>query len=142
MDTDGEAVLPYRYRSRGRSALNQALFAVAAGMLFFAAASGAPVVVVLPMGLAAVGMGYLVLVNPRAGIDIDRDAVTLLQGSRRERIPLSEIARAHVEHWSDSTDVTLHRHDGGEVDIPDRCRPPLRHLTRALEAAGVTVTQS
>ena len=142
MTESGTGKLPYRYQSRGRSGLNLALLAVAAGVLAFAATWGAPVAVLLPIGFAALGMGYLVLVNPRGGIEVDRDAVTLWQGARRERILVGEIERAHVEHWSESTDVTLHRRDGGKVDIPDRCRPPLRRLTQALKAAGVTVTES
>jgi hypothetical protein len=133
--------LPYRYRSQGRSALNLGVFAVAAGLLGLAVHRDAPVVVLLPMGLAAAGMACLVLFNPRAGLEIDREAVTLWQGARRRRIAIADISHAHAEHWSGRDDVTLHLTGGGKVDIPARCRPGLRPLAQAFAAAGIILTE-
>jgi hypothetical protein len=133
--------LPYRYESRGRTPLNLGLFAIGIGMLALALATTDTTLVFLPLTAFAAMMGYLVILDPRAGLDIDARAVSFWRGHKRETIAVAEIERVHVEHWSDSVDVTIHRHDGVMVDVPARCRPALRSLTRALKRAGVVVTE-
>ena len=143
MKTSGASDLPYRYQSRGRTPLNLALLAIGVGMFGAAFAMEArPLIIFAPIAAFTGMLGYLVISDRRAGIEIDDAGMTLWHGTRRERIARDEIERVHVEHWSDSVDVTIHRHDGGTIDIPDRCRPSLCPLTRALENAGVQVTQS
>ena len=143
MTTPSANDLPYSYQTRGRTPLNLALLAIGIAMFGTALAMEARQLIVLAPIAAFAGMlGYLVISDRRAGIEIDDAGVTLWHGARRDRIALDEIERVHVEHWSDSVDVTIHRHDGGTLVIPDRCRPALRPLTRALETAGVHVTQS
>ncbi|HUS56313.1 MAG TPA: hypothetical protein VMY41_20170 [Thermohalobaculum sp.] len=143
MTTSGANDLPYRYQSRGRTPLNLALLAIGIGMFGTAAAMEArPLIVLAPIAAFTGMLGYLVIFDRRAGMEIDNAGLTMWRGTRRERIALDEIERVHVEHWSDSVDVTIHQRDGGTIDIPDRCRPSLRPLTRALETAGVQVTQS
>ena len=132
--------LPYRYESRGRTPLNLGLFAIGIGMLALALATTDTTLVFLPLTAFAAMMGYLVILDPRAGLDIDARAVSFWRGRRRETIPVAEIERVHVEHWSDSIDVTIHRRDGGRIDVPARCRPAVHSLTRALERAGIPVT--
>ena len=77
----------------------------------------------LPLTAFAAMMGYLVILDPRAGLDIDARAVSFWRGRSRETIPVAEIEHVHVEHWSDSVDVTIHRRDGERIDVPARCRP-------------------
>jgi hypothetical protein len=98
-------------------------------------------IILAPIAAFTGMLGYLVISDRRAGIAIDNDELTLWRGARCERAALDTIERAHVEHWPDSVDVTIHRRDGGTIEIPGRCRPSLRRLTRALETAGVQVTQ-
>jgi hypothetical protein len=133
--------LPYRYESRGRTPLNLGLFAIGIGMLALALATTDTTLVFLPLTAFAAMMGYLVILDPRAGLDIDARGVSFWRGHKRETIAVAEIERVHVEHWSDSVDVTIHRHDRVMVDVPARCRPTLRSLTRALKRAGVAVTE-
>jgi hypothetical protein len=132
--------LPYRYESRGRTPLNLGLFAIGIGMLALALATTDTALVFLPLTAFAAMTGYLVILDPHAGLDIDARAVSFWRGHKRETIAVAEIERVHVEPWSDSVDVTIHRRDGVMVDVPARCRPTLRSLTRALKLAGVTVT--
>jgi hypothetical protein len=132
--------LPYRYQSRGRTPLTLGLLAISIGMLALALATTDMTLVLLPLTAFAAMMGYLVILDPRAGLDIDACAVSFWRGRRRETIPLAEIERVHVEHWSDSVDVTIHRRDGGRIDVPARCRPAVHSLTRALKRAGIPVT--
>jgi hypothetical protein len=98
--------------------------------------------VFLPLTAFTAMMGYLVILDPRAGLDIDARAVSFWRGRRRNTIAVAEIERVHVEHWSDSVDVTIHRRDGARIDVPARCCPPWRSLTRALKRAGVAVTEN
>jgi hypothetical protein len=135
--------LPYRYQSRARTPLNLALLVIGIGMFVAAFAMEArPLIIFAPIAAFTGMLGYLVIFDRRAGIEIDNAGLTLLRGTRRDRVGLDEIARVHMEHWSDSVDVIIHRRDGSTIDIPDRCRPSLRALTRALKTAGVQVTQS
>ena len=78
-------------------------------MLALALATTDTTLVFLPLTAFAAMMGYLVILDPRAGLDIDARAVSFWRGHRRETIAVAEIERVHVEHWSDSVDVTIHR---------------------------------
>jgi hypothetical protein len=133
--------LPYSYQSRGRTPLNLGLFAIGIGMLALALVTTDTMLVFLPLTAFAALMGYLVILDPRAGLDIDARAVSFWRGHKRETIAVAEIERVHMAHWSDSVDVTIHRHDGMMVDVPARCLPTMRSLTRALQQAGVAVTE-
>lgn len=132
----------WRYRSRGRTPLNLALLAIGLGLLGLAVALQArPLAVFLPLAGFAAMLAWVVLRDPRAGLEIDRGALTLWQGERRESVPLTEIERVVVRHLSDSTDVTVHRRDGGLPTVPDPCRPAAGSLVAALRRAGIAVTE-
>jgi hypothetical protein len=133
--------LPYRYERRGRTPLNLGLFAIGIGMLALALATSDTTLVFLPLTAFAAMTGYLVILDPRAGLDIDACAVSFWRGRKRETIAVAAIERVHMAHWSDSVDVTIHRHDGVMVDVPARCLPTMRSLTKALKRAGVAVTE-
>jgi hypothetical protein len=133
--------LPYSYQSRGRTPLNLGLFAIGIGVLALALVTTDTMLVFLPLTAFAALMGYLVILDPRTGLDIDARAVSFWRGHKRETIAVAEIERVHMAHWSDSVDVTIHRHDGMMVDVPARCLPTMRSLTQALKRAGVAGTE-
>ena len=132
---------PYRYESRGHTPLNLALFAVGLALLALAAATTDFWLVFLPLAAFALGMGYLVVCDPRVGLEIDQHQISFWDRHRRETIPLADIERVHIEHWSESDDVTIHRRDGAAVDVPSQCRPASGLLSRVLKQAGLTVTE-
>lgn len=114
-----ETSLPYRYRGRGRTVLNTALFAIGIGLLALAIWSDArPQIIYVPL-FAFVGMmAWLLLRNPQSGLEIDTEAVRFWRSRRLETVPVAEIDHVHMEHWSDSVDVTVHLTSGGKIDIP------------------------
>ena len=141
MDAPSADRLPYRYESRGRTPANLVLLAVGIAMIALAWVTEAGQLIYLPLGAFAAMQLYLFARDPRAGMDIDAETVAIWRGRRRQAIPVAEIDRVEIKHWSESTDVIIHRRDGNKVDVPARCAPRLGAMKRALKCAGVNVTE-
>ncbi|NNE21275.1 MAG: hypothetical protein HKN11_01565 [Rhizobiales bacterium] len=138
----GSHKLPFQYQSRGRTPLSLALLALGAGLLMLMALTGGDMVILIPASMFVAGMAYLVIGNRAAGMAIDATSLSFWHGRRRETIPVQQIERVDVQHWSGSIDVVVHRRDQTTCALPDECRPTAGILIEALQQAGITVSES
>jgi len=80
------------------------------------------------------------VLNPVAGMRLDRTSWTCFTSDGRCAIPLCHIDHVRLHHWRDgrlSCRVVLT--DGRVLSVLPDCLPRARALTRALRAAGLRV---
>jgi hypothetical protein len=132
---------PYRYSLYGRRPMTLIGLAASIGFSALLWRYGAPwfvlapVLVVIPMMLAAV------VWNPVYGMRIDRQALEIDLNGKVKRFPLASIDYVKITQWTDSSDATIHLVDGSIHQIPHMARPSIDRFCAVLADHAIAVTK-
>ena len=132
--------LPFRHENRSGGPANLALLVALLAVCVGAILTGQGILLLVVGGTCLAGLLYFKHFNPRAGIEIDDGSVTFWRGRKREAVPLAGIDHVALGEAGGRIGATIHRHDGGQLDIHRSCLPEPAALAGVLSRAGVRVT--
>ena len=78
---------------------------------------------------------------PTAGIRVDAETLTLAAWRKPREVPLQDIDRLEVLHWTDESDVKLVYKDGKEEIIPFGDLPDMNTFTTVMMDFGVRLRE-
>ncbi len=67
--------------------------------------------------LCALGLGWMVIANPKSGFCVSETGIDWWNGSRTGSVPARMLDRFEIRDWTDSTDYKLVLNDGSEVAL-------------------------
>ena len=133
---------PFESVSRERSPLNLATFAVSLVVIWGAVSQAVPLLAALPACACAAMLGFVLLRGRMHVFRVDDAAIRWRSGRRETAVPIADISRFEIVHWSDSTDYVIHRRDGGRIDVPAPCAPRRgAGFLAAMKARGIPVDE-
>ncbi len=127
----------YEYRQSGRSQLVWLSAAVVAFLLAFGLVNDAPNIIMVVCVLAAVVLGWMLILSPARGIRVDHTHLTLNAWRKPREIALSDIDFLRAVHWTHDSAVTVVYKDGTEESTHPRDLPDLDTLARVMAERGV-----
>ena len=131
----------YRYRSSGRSPKYWAMLAFALFITLGLEANNDPPVLarVIAWGLLGLGM-WIVIYNPKHGIDLSDTELTIISMRKPRTIRLADIDRLSVRDTGISGfRFRFHMKQAKPIELSAAALPSARKLEAELEARGVMV---
>lgn len=127
----------FQYRQSSRSQVVWLSAAVVAFLLSFGIVNDAPDIIMMVGVLAAVLLGWMLILSPARGIRVDATHLVLNAWRKPRLIPLSDIAFLRAVHWTQDSAVTVVYKDGTEESTHPRDMPDLNTLARVMSERGV-----
>ncbi len=127
----------YEYRQSGRSQLVWLSAAVVVFLLAFGLVNDAPNVIMVVCVLAAVILGWMLILSPARGIRVDTTHLVLNAWRKPREIALDDIDFLRAVHWTADSHVTVVYKDGTEESTHPRDMPDLNTLARVMAQRGV-----
>lgn len=132
----------YAHTEHGRSLGSFFALVFSVGMTVFCFVRDAPWWMYPPVLIAMLGMGWMVIANPKSGCDLDDEQLNVYSGRWSETLQLSDIDCVRIINWSDGRpSASIEKTDGSKVFVHSTCLSSGLAFTEALQKAGVTVTQ-
>ena len=100
-----------------------------------------PRILALVWALIGMCLIWLLIKAPTAGIRVDAETLTLAAWRKPREVPLQDIDRLEVLHWTDESDVKLVYKDGKEEIIPFGDLPDMNTFTTVMMDFGVRLRE-
>ena len=129
---------PYEYHVTGRNPFYLIATLITVTLVAGAVVMGAPWWVLVLWGLCAALLVWRVVVNPRAGMSLDKAGLRIYGEGRSHIIALQDIVEVWITYESDGPDgVRVHLKDGTSIKLPAESYPSSRKLRAQLARFGI-----
>lgn len=128
----------FTHSQSGRRPLTMVAGLFCAGMVGVGLWQNAPWFWWIPIGGACLGIGWMLIANPRSGAELTSRTLRFHRDSWERSVALADIARVERHIWSEGPDeITLILQNGEALPIPSQCIN--KGFVAALQMQGVAV---